>query len=99
MSVDHAGASAILGRPVVAHRKPELVGLAGCLAEQGEVPHLRRPTPLHLRLHTGMRHDELTVVEDVVADEPIQKLLDLGSKLGRLLFKLEQRVDRARGRR
>ncbi len=39
-----------------------------------------------------MRHNEPTVVEDVVADEPIQELLDLGSKLRGLLFELEQRA-------
>ena len=39
-----------------------------------------------------MRHNEQTLVEDVVADEPIQELLDLGSKLWGLLFELEQRA-------
>ena len=92
VSVDHAGTSAVLGRPVVADGQSELVGLAGRFAEQGEVPHLGRPAPLHLRLHAGVRDHEPAVVEDVVADEAVEELLHVGAELWRLLFELRQRA-------
>ena len=91
VAIDHAGTSAVLGRPVVADGQPELVGLARRFAEQREVPHLGRPAPLHLRLHAGVRDDEPAVVEDVVADEAVQKLLHVGAELRRLLFEFRQR--------
>ena len=86
VSVHYAGAPAVLGGPVVSNRKSELVSLAGGLAEQREVPHFGRPAALHLRLHAGVRHHESTIVEDVVTDESIQELLDVGAELRRLQF-------------
>ena len=97
VAVDDHRRAAVFRRPVVAHRQAELVGLAGRLAVQGEVPHLARAAALHLLLHAGMGDDQLAVVEDVVADQAVEELgqllaerlanvvgqgVDLGQRLG-----------------
>ena len=72
MAVDDHGLAAIVGRPVQADRQPELVGLAGRVAVQGELAHGARAAALHLGLEPGMGDDELAVVEHVVADEAVE---------------------------
>ena len=74
VAVDDHRRAPVFRRPVVAHRQAELVGLAGRLAVQGEVPHLARAPPLHLRLHPGVGDDQLAVVEDVVAHQAVEEL-------------------------
>ena len=87
------------GGPVVAHRQAELVGLAGRLAVEGELAHLARAAALHLLLHAGVGHDELAVVEDVVADQPVEELGDLArAKLGGLGQRVELGERLGRGR-
>ena len=90
MSVDDARTASVLRRPVVANGQAELVRLSGCLTEQGEIPHFGRPATLHFLLHAGVRHDEMPIVEHVVADEAIEEFLHLCAELWRLQIQLRQ---------
>ena len=77
VAVDDHRRPAVFRRPVVADGQAELVGLAGRLAVEGEVPHLARAPPLHLLLHPGVGDDQLAVVEDVVADQAVEEVGEL----------------------
>ena len=74
VAVDDHRLAPVLRRPVEADGQAELVGLAGRLAVEGEVPHLARAPALHLLLHPGVGDDELAVVEDVVADQAVEEV-------------------------
>ena len=76
---DHRPAPVLAG-PVEADRQAELVGLAGRLAEEGEVADLARAPALHLLLHPGVGDDEVAVVEDVVADQPVEEVGEFGAE-------------------
>ena len=58
VAVDDGRRPSVFRRPVVADRQAELVGLAGRLAVEGEVPHLARASTLHLFLHPGVSDDQ-----------------------------------------
>ena len=74
VAVDDHRLAPVFRRPVVADGQAELVGLAGGLAVEGEVADLARAPALHLLLHPGVGDDQLAVVEDVVADQPVEEL-------------------------
>ena len=95
MAVDHAGGAAILGRPVVAHRQPELVGLAGGLPVQAELPHGTGAAPLHLLLQPGVGHNQIAAIQHVVADQGIQELRDIAAHAGAPI--LGERLDLGKG--
>ena len=77
VAVDDHGRPAIFRRPVVADGQAELVGLAGRLAVEGEVPDPARAPPLHLLLHPGVGDHELAAVEDVVAHQAVEEVGEL----------------------
>ena len=68
MAVHHHRLAPVVGRPVVANRKAELVGLAGGLAEERKAPDATRGATLQLFVHTRVGDDEVAVVEHEVAD-------------------------------
>ncbi len=74
MTVDDHRLAPVFRRPVEADGQAELVGLAGRLAVEGEIPDLARAPPLHLLIHPGVGDHELAVVEDVVAHEAVQEV-------------------------
>src|SRR5205823_6331516 len=61
-------------------------------AVEGKLAHPARTAPLHLLLHPRMRDDQFPVIEDVVADETIEKVRDLFPESGGLAFELRERV-------
>ena len=83
--VDDAGLPAVLRGPVVTDHHPELVRLAGGLAEEGEVPHPARRPALEPLLQARVGDHETPPVQDVVADEPVQKRGDLIPELRGLI--------------
>ena len=92
MPIDDVSKPPILGRPVVAHRKAELVGLPRRLAIRGERSDGGRGATLHLLAHPGVCHRKPTVVEDEVADEAVHELEDLPAELRGLLLELRERL-------
>ena len=70
---DHRRASVVVG-PGQADRKPELVGLAGRVAVQGEAAHASRSPPLVRLLQAGMGDDEPALVEHQVRDQVVAEL-------------------------
>ena len=69
----HPRRALVVRRPVEAHRQAELVALAGRLAVEGEVAHLRRAAPLHLLLEPGVGHHQPAPVEDGMAHQAIEE--------------------------
>jgi hypothetical protein len=92
VAVDDGRLAPVVGRPLQAHGKPELVGLPRCLAEQREVADAPGRATLIGLLHPGVRDDELSVVEHDVADELVEEVAGLIAKLVRLAFELLQRL-------
>ena len=80
-----------------AHRQPELVGLAGRLAEERELPHAPGRAALHRSGMPGVGDDELAVVEHDVADEPVEERLDLVAELVGSRVELLERLGQAVG--
>ena len=74
VAVDDHRRPAILGRPVEPDGQPELVGLAGGLAVEGEFADPARAASLHLLLHPGVRHDQPAVVEHVMAHQIVEEV-------------------------
>ena len=74
VAIDDHRRAAIFGRPIVAHGKAELVCLARRLAVKSKIANSPRTAPLHLLLQSRMCHDHPSVVEHVMADEPVEKL-------------------------
>ena len=73
MPINHHRLATILSRPVVAHRKPELVGLSGGFSVQRKIPHLAGAASLHLLLHAGVCDDELALIENVMTNQIVKK--------------------------
>jgi len=88
MPVHDESATPVVLNPVEADRPAEFVRLAGCLAVQRKLAHTCGRTSLHLLLQPRVGNDELPVVEDEVADQPVQKppRLRLQSRIGLQLF-------------
>ena len=87
--------AAVLGGPVEAHGEAELVELTGGLAVEREVAHAAGAAAVHLLFEAGMRHDETTAIQHVVADERVQEGGDAVPELGRLGFKLGEGLGEA----
>ena len=82
VAVDDRRLAAVVGRPVVAHRQAELVGLAGRLAVQREVAHAPATRgPGSPAFMPGVRDDEPAVVEHEVADEAVEEVARLLAQL------------------
>ena len=74
MPINHHRRPAIFSRPIVAHRQSKLVGFAGRLPEQRELPHCARAAPLHGFLHASVGDDELAIIEDIMAHEFVDEI-------------------------
>jgi hypothetical protein len=75
VTVDDAGAAAILGRPIVADGQSELVGLPRGLPIQAKLADRAGRAADHLLPDAGMRHHQPAAVEPEVAHEPVEKML------------------------
>ena len=91
---DHRG-SAIVLRPRVTDREPELVGLTGGLSVERERSNGAGGAALHLRAHAGMRDHELPVVEHEVAHQSFEELGRLQTERLGLGLELLERVGEA----
>src|ERR1700693_4589968 len=92
MAVDHHRSSPILGGPVVSNGQSKLVRLPRRFSVESKVAHLTRTASLHLFFHASVGDDQLSVIQDVVADELVEEFADLGAKLWGLLVELFQRI-------
>ncbi len=95
MAIHHHRPTAIVRRPVVAHRQAVLIGFAGGLAVQGEFPHLARTPPVHLLAQARVGDHQPAAIEHIMADQSIQKLQRLGAKGVRFAAQLLQRFGQA----
>jgi hypothetical protein len=78
----------ILCSPVARNGLAEFVVFACRFSVHSKVANLARTTPLHLSVHTGVSHDELSVIQYIVADEPVEKLRDLPATFQRFFVEL-----------
>ena len=76
VAVDDCGGAAVFGGPVVADGQAEFVGFAGGVAVEGELAHAAGGAADVLFLEAGVGDDELSVVEDVMADEFVDEVGD-----------------------
>ena len=89
--VEHHRLAAIFVRPGIANGQAELVGLAGRVAVQRETPDPPGRAPVVGLLESGVRNDQLAVVEDQVGDEVVAELLSLSPELRWLLRRAASR--------
>ncbi len=73
VSVNHHSRTTVLCSPVVTHRQAKLIGFAGGFPEKAEVAHPGGTAPLHFLLEPGVRHHKLTAVQDIMADQALDK--------------------------
>src|SRR5271154_3997935 len=92
MAINNHRLAPVLSGPVITNGQAEFVRLAGRLAVQRKIANLSRTTPLHLFFHPRVSNDKLSVVQDIVTDQPINELGDLSAKFLRLLVELLQRI-------
>ena len=91
------GLAAIIAGPVVADGQAEIVNFAGGFAEEGKVANRRGAAALHFLLHAGMSDDETAAIENVMADESVEKFCDLLAEFRRLFLELREGLDNAMG--
>ena len=66
VAIEHGGPPPIVERPRIAHRQPEVVGLAGGVAIQGERSHSAGGPPVVALGQPRMRDDQSPIIEDEV---------------------------------
>ena len=96
VAVDDRRRAAVVGGPLAAHGQPELVRLAGGLAEEREVAHATGGPALVALLHPAVRDDEPTVVEHDVAHEAFEEVARGRAELVGLAGELVERSRRGR---
>jgi hypothetical protein len=84
MAVDDRRLAPIVLCPRLADREPVLVGLSGRVAVEGERSHGSGGPAVHVRGQSRVSDDEAPVIEQVVADESVDELGNLGRELRRL---------------
>ena len=97
VAVHHRRLSAVGRGPVAAHRQPELVGLAGGLAVEGELPHPPRGPSLEGLLEAGVGDHQLAAVEHVMADQAADEGRGLVGEFRGLALQLLQGLGEAVG--
>ena len=97
VSVDDHRTTAVIRCPVQTDWQSELVDLTGRVAVERELADATRRAAGVLRLHASMRHDELALIEDEVADESIDELGHGLAELRRLAVELLDRLRQAVG--
>ena len=97
MAVHHRRPAAVGRGPVAAHRQPELVGLTGGLAVEGELAHPAGGPSLEGLLEAGVGDDELAAVEHVMADQAADEGRGLVGEFCRLALELFQGLGEAVG--
>ena len=95
MTIDDHRVSAVVRRPVVANLETELVHLPGGLAKQSEIADFARAASLHFFFHSGVGDDQASAIQNIVADQGIQKGCNLRAKFRWLPFELAQSFDDA----
>ena len=85
----------VLRGPVVAHRQPELVGLARRLAVEREVAHAARATALHLLAQPACATTSLPSSSTRWLTSPSRNAATSLSELRRLAFELRERLGEA----
>ena len=74
VAVDHHCPTTIAGRPVDAHREPELVRFSGGLPVKAEIPNTRGRPALVFRLHSRVGHHQVPTIKYIVAYQSVQEL-------------------------
>src|SRR5215471_15382972 len=91
MAIDHRRFSPILRGPVISNWQSELVGFARGFAVEAKLPNRTRTAAMHFLPQAGVRDDQPATVENVVADESIQKRREFRAILGRHGLNLSNR--------
>ena len=80
----------VVGGPVISDLKTKLIHFAGSLSEQCKVADFAGTAALHLFLHARMSNNETAAIENIVADQGIEKFRHLVAKFRRLFIELFQ---------
>ena len=81
--------------PSCSDRQTELIGFTGGLAEERKLAHLAGASALHRLFHSRVRDDQFAIVENVVADQAIEKFGHSARNSGGSLCQLLQRLGQA----